>query len=423
MAAISAQIFGCFEERALTAANYGTLLGDGGMDPMRENSAAKYTWLSAALFGALLISSCSSAPPAEEATLLNSTALSIPVFGQLSLPRLNDASFAENSPSIQEIAALAKADIVRFDPDQDNAPWWRMVLADGNVDAGTLRYQLGARQFTGRRDVRSWSDGPVKFFAETIDYKVIADQRFTQLSSREFVPFSFRFVLRNDPAVGQWQIDSQSDFTSFQTDQQQVEAAVAATGNLDQLRAATAKAAASAMQAIAALIGQQAGVQRESTTGVVVKGATNTAYYLVPDEVPDGTNFGSLRAICAHLHFGRTKWRVANPQESDALLAKRDGKTVIDSPNFALWPAMRPNRILLDGWRMLGRDGPIESSLPGTMVVGVRQRWVLDVDTDGSVRYATEYPDDYRQPIDNLKVSWKVNDGTTRRQVLCAANS
>jgi hypothetical protein len=111
---------------------------------------------------------------------------------------------AQEGDAAAMMALAVKVGATNITPAND-PPYWSFNGVPNAQE--NIPLAVGHREIDGRDDVKTWKDGAVEHFAETIRYHIEPDN--TLRSAGVSLPsgLSVRLVASNDPAIGHWQID------------------------------------------------------------------------------------------------------------------------------------------------------------------------------------------------------------------------
>jgi hypothetical protein len=139
-------------------------------------------------------------------------------------------------------------------------------------------YKIGMRTVEERTGGHKWEEGSVKYYAETVSYKIVPNAQFA--SAFEPVEhIQFRLVLRFDNADDKWVLATGADGTTFDPqDVQRVEPQFVAA-DLGPLRAAIDKARLAEFAAIEAQVLAAGQIARTSDIHVLANRRAGLAYY------------------------------------------------------------------------------------------------------------------------------------------------
>ncbi|GAA0335568.1 hypothetical protein GCM10009087_52510 [Sphingomonas oligophenolica] len=369
-----------------------------------------------------VLAGCSSNSPKEEDALLAGTGIRQAVDDRLFVG-MGNPGFLAMPGDKEKLSALIQAGFISVVPVPDGAPWWRLQVQHANgPQSDYLPFSLGARTIIGKHDQKSWSEGSVSYFAETVDYTLTLNPEL-KTSSTTLGPFSIRLVLVNQPAVGSWQIDSQSDLSSLQRDKAALESALEVGGSAA-LDAAISVASKQASDMLGQQIQRAAGLEAIDGQGIVRKPGARLAFYIPDNELSNGTTFGMAKSTCNNVKAGGLNWHLATATESPAVLSLNRGNLIIDSPTSSIWKGRLAgvSVLIVDSFGFIGRQ-QVESNLPGSEPISTRWKYTIAISPDGSAKWNSEAPSNYGLALDQVPVAWNNNAGQTGRKPLCAANS
>ena len=270
------------------------------------------------------------------------------------------------SPNARLTALLVKIGIMNIIPNTNSAPWWISHTNSGELKDGTLTVDVAERHVTSRDGQQHWTDGSIKFYAETITYSIEPTNTFKGIGGLPISRRSIRLVFQNDPAVGAWQLSDRSQADNVSEDQSIVFSALVAQGSqyVDMLGQAEKTAAANAFNQIEQTLAARGTLARNSNEeNVLVSTSNGLAYYIKPNEFGQleatqpgtvrVTTLQEVRSYCsgiqtAHHHA----WRIPTADEMAAVILWRPGWDIgrfVDVPDGRLWrdlvvpPARDPN--------------------------------------------------------------------------------
>lgn len=143
---------------------------------------------------------------------LNSVGFNEPLTFNIDPTRINVEAagirhfYFDGTRSLGVVSLLAHTGRVNPVPDAGNPNGWRMDVP-GVENPGTVRVAIGTRVITSRTNQRTWTEGAKEYTAETITYVIKRAPDIAVPGSADLGPFSFRLVIVNDPAVGEWRVD------------------------------------------------------------------------------------------------------------------------------------------------------------------------------------------------------------------------
>jgi hypothetical protein len=151
--------------------------------------------------------------------------------------------------------AFLKAGVLGIDANMNGNPWWTFTRTNNpaaSFNGGIVSVPVATRQISKRSDQKTWTEGSVNYFAETVTYTIAVASPYTGGKSISLGPFSLRLVLVNDPAVGHWStLQDPQRGTHFDTnDVSGVPAAITQGINIGDIVSAAQKAQQRTYQAI-----------------------------------------------------------------------------------------------------------------------------------------------------------------------------
>jgi hypothetical protein len=103
-------------------------------------------------------------------------------------------------------AAFAQAGYIAVQPNPNAAPWWTFAVHDAAVSGTVTTVVAGKRSVSRVSDEQKWTEGGLQFFAETITYSIVLNQRLQAVTQKVFEGHTLRLVAIRDPARGSWQL-------------------------------------------------------------------------------------------------------------------------------------------------------------------------------------------------------------------------
>lgn len=155
----------------------------------------------------LLVAGCNAPPPRElKQAALSQLEFYDPIELEVNLRAVYDDGDNLDDDNAKLAAVLFKGGVLSIRPYIDAAPWW--VFAYGEKELPNHKFQFIAahREAVGQSNSQRWSEGPMRFYAETISYMINVEPSL-EASRRSIGPFDLRLVMYFDPAVGRWQVD------------------------------------------------------------------------------------------------------------------------------------------------------------------------------------------------------------------------
>lgn len=224
-------------------------------------------------------------------------------------------------------------------PATSGPPWWQLTPKPDAAMAGGARADFGARKVKKIYNTKGWKDGPRAYFSESIDYVVGGSKLF---GGREFGPFTIRPVFVNDPAVGEWRLDSLGTVSGNlnMSNPDGPEAAEIFSsfyrGGCNQ--APLSQRRLNAQQAAFDLVTENIKTTLAATPAsrdVLVSKANNLAYYKGFAQGYPEMNLNMARSYCDGVRVkGFKAWRVASANDIGLLNA---GGRLLDAPDGRLW--------------------------------------------------------------------------------------
>jgi len=363
-----------------------------------------------------LVLGCSPVPAGlDDTPFLNALGFGGAISETVSLTHNLDANAqlpADDAASL--IALLFAAKYINVVPNAGAAPYFffggvgaHMVDANSN-----MVIPLGTRQIVSRSNQKSWSEGAVKFFAETVTYTVQGAADNPVLKGESVGPYTMRLVLQNDPAVGQWQVNVDRG-TSFAPDQdskallQKVLEIGAA--DLADLNTTIGKTRVGVFDGIEKSLRDSGAIEKTADPGVVLSPNAKLAFYISPVDFSHH-KLAEIGPYCASVAAGKYHWRWPVLNELRQVVGQ-DG-FLIDTPDHRIWgqittsiPQYMTYEVPLNSF--LDNDGSLFNldnlnGGPGTYTYNMQALNIPSVGTGGLASYMTDIHDTAQQEIPGI---------------------
>jgi hypothetical protein len=289
----------------------------------------------------LLLNSCGpSKPNVDEKEFLNAVEFTKPISVVVQLDQFTDSyGRVQSSDNTNLIAFLANAGFIGILPQTSAAPWWHFNVSGGALENEQFTVLLGERVVTNHSDEKSWSEGAIQYYAETITYSIQLEQGIKSATNAQFNQNSFRLVLMNDPAVGRWQaIVGDVRGTTFNNSDSAAitrELAIEGGGFLNNLVSKISQAITQSSDQIEQQLASQGVIARGREPGVVTSKNGNLAFYTTGASF-DGRSLGDIDTYCQALKIGSYRnWRWPTRQELGVLVSANG--VLIDTPDRRFW--------------------------------------------------------------------------------------
>ena len=301
----------------------------------------------AGILAYLCLAACGAGSP-DDQPLLDAAGFAQPLVGNVKIwnAYLTYSGLQSNRDAALT-AALVEAGQVNVEPQATQSPWWRFSMPGGG--RSELAFLIGRRKLGGRSEVRNWSNGPIKCFAETISYTIDVDAGFRKAGLTEIGPFTYRLVAANDPSVGHWQVGSSAcgEAAPLQSDIADAETRVADVGAalIPRLAERISGAQTEASNQVERdLAGRGMLARSAADPNVVTSRQNRRAWYLGPLEL-GGKTFADLETICRGIRSrAASGWRVPTPQELGQILYDSGSLSFADAPDRRLFGRFIPGQ-------------------------------------------------------------------------------
>lgn len=174
--------------------------------------------LSTLLLMVSLVGGCSKGRPNfNETEILSQMGFNSPITFSASLMLNWDWNGNLYSNEQPVMAFLREAGFIRVSPKPSAQPYWIFNIDDAEFKDQTVIATIASRKITARSEEKSWAEGNIEYFAETISYRFEIPAHLKSLlnSPDVMAERKFRLVIKNDPAFGKWTLaDRGNDFDS-----------------------------------------------------------------------------------------------------------------------------------------------------------------------------------------------------------------
>ena len=240
----------------------------------------------------------------------------------------------------QIISLLNKSGHFLVVPNMATRPWWNFALggSGGTVNGVIVDIPVGKRLITKRSAKEGWSEGSIKFYAQTITYMIEFDNNIKPLIGRNLTELTLRVVEYRDPAVGNWQLLTGTNrgtrYNHNESSLVQKTLAAAGTQYLDVTRGNIASAIQTSHNATQNQLAASGIVEKGPFPGTLLIKKYDLLLYL-GDTFPaqPGVTIGRLKQYCSDVRVGNTRWRLPTFNE----LQKLTQEARLDTPDHRLW--------------------------------------------------------------------------------------
>lgn len=294
----------------------------------------------------LLLSSCGSGKPdIDETEFLAAINFTAPISVSVQLNQFYDYyGRVQNTDNTNLIAFLANAGFIGAVAQTNSAPWWHFNVAGGSLANEQFTILVGKRVVTNHSDEKSWSEGAIKYYAETITYTIQLADGIKSATSAHFDQNSFRLVLMNDPAVGRWQaVVGGGRGTTFDgSDTATVVKELASEGNgyLNNFLQKIADAKTQSSDQIQASLASQHTLEVGPLPRTLLNKRAGILFYKGEAfNLANNVTLGTLKNYCSQLHAGNYSWTLPTDAQLSIVMQRNsyNPANIIDTPDGRLW--------------------------------------------------------------------------------------
>ena len=243
-------------------------------------------------------------------------------------------------------AHMVQSGALSLRPSVAGPPYWTIDAPNASTDGTVVYAPVGSRKIRSVSERRAWKEGATAFQAATIEYDIINSGPLASSNAR-FGPFILPFLFENHPAVNQWVLSPQSNVPSVETEVAAVEAAGAASCNLNVLSNAAIEAKRHAFDQMEKNLADTRGIKRTSTPNIVESSAIGRQLYLGTEHVnslvglPITAVVPKARELCSSLQAGgHNDWRLGTFADMRAVTDKQVHDILripTDLPDRRIW--------------------------------------------------------------------------------------
>jgi hypothetical protein len=259
------------------------------------------------------------------------------------------ASTGVDDPIACGLAQLVQTRRIRFVP-TESEPYFALASDNNPAGGGEIVLFSGRRRFASSSEEQSYSRNSNAYFAQTVTYFIKGEGSLLQPARPEgFGPFSIRLVYVNDPAVGQWRLESFTPLSGGEvqgSDRGAIQAILAQVSQrgcpTNAIAASAASARAEALNRIERRLAESGVLARDPTPNTVVSRRNRRIWNLASTDMR-GRKWRDMFTICGGINVaGGRNWRPASMADLRTIMTptrndRNEGGVLIDTPDRRLF--------------------------------------------------------------------------------------
>ena len=265
--------------------------------------------LSIAVACLALLSCGKSAPDFDEAAILSQIGFNNEITVSANFSNLLDyRGNVQANDDTRMLSWLYTIERAALKPNPDKAPYWT-ISAPSGISDGKIVVPVAKRSIVNRSDPEQWDEGSVDYFAQTITYQLeLQDKVKAKVPSIAEKQYTFRLVIKKDPAVGTWTVAERGN-TFDETDTQELREAINTQGSVDFLQERIAATKSEAFDILEKRLAADGTIERGTFPETAVS-KKNKLIWFTGAVVLDGHHRSELEGICSALAAPEgVKWR------------------------------------------------------------------------------------------------------------------
>lgn len=257
-------------------------------------------------------------------------------------------------PSKCIVSKLLENGHLKLEPDTSSSPWWSPSVTGAVGASGGFLFNVGQRNVTSITNEKRWKENSISYHAATLVYS-IKDSGILNKIGATYGPFEARVVYENDPAVGEWRLQTAGGGVDESAELAALTSAAFPQHecNDDIIVSAVNSAKAAAFDQIDKSLSDQGVISKGAAPNTLVSKQSGLAYYLGYSNVPTlrGVNIRQIpimaASMCQKIKVGPYRnWRLSTFDDLRKITsngAHAASRLPIDVPDRRHWGEFSSN--------------------------------------------------------------------------------